>query len=82
MNIKVFNADDHPLLRKGVSNLLVETADLDWVGSAENGKEAIEKIRAIQPDVAILDIEMPYYSGLDVAKILLSENCKTTFVLL
>lgn len=82
MNIKVFNADDHPLLRKGVSNLLAETVDIDWMGSAENGKEAIEKIRAIQPDVAILDIEMPHYSGLEVAKILLSEKCNTAFVLL
>ena len=82
MNIKVFNADDHPLLRKGVSNLLAETHDIDWVGSAENGKEALEKIRAIQPDVAILDIEMPHLSGLEVAKILLAENCKTAIVLL
>lgn len=82
MPIKVFNADDHPILRKGVTDLLNETEDIQWVGSAENGQEALEKIRSIQPDVAILDIEMPHYSGLEVARILLEEGSKTAFVLL
>ncbi len=82
MRISVFNADDHPILRKGVSNLLTETPDINWVGSAENGQDALTKIRAIQPDVAVLDIEMPYLSGLEVAKTLIAENSPTTFVLL
>ena len=82
MTIKVFNADDHPILRKGVSDLLKETSDIQWVGSAPDGKEALEKIRAIQPDVAVLDIEMPHYSGLEVAQTLIHEECKTAFVLL
>jgi DNA-binding NarL/FixJ family response regulator len=81
MKIRVFNADDHPLLRKGVSSLLAESNDIQWMGSAEDGKEAMNKIRELQPDVAILDIEMPYYSGLDVAKMLLSEGIKTKFVM-
>ena len=38
MPIKVFNADDHPILRKGVTDLLTETEGIQWVGSAENGK--------------------------------------------
>jgi DNA-binding NarL/FixJ family response regulator len=82
MAIRVFNADDHPILRKGVSDLIVQTAGLDWVGSAENGKDALEKIRAIRPDVAILDIEMPLLTGLDVAKTLLDEGTATHFILL
>lgn len=82
MNIRVFNADDHPLLRKGVTNLLVESSGIDWVGSAADGKEALEKIRSIKPDVAILDIEMPHYSGLEVSKILMDEGVLTRFVLL
>lgn len=80
--ITVFNADDHPILRKGVSNLINETTDMKWVGSAEDGSEALQKIRALQPDVAILDIEMPELTGLEVAKILMSENSLTQFVLL
>lgn len=82
MAIKVFNADDHPILRKGITDLLKETEGLQWVGSAENGKEAIEKIRSIQPDIVLLDIEMPHYSGLEVAQILLDEGIKTEFILL
>ena len=43
MAIKVFNADDHPILRKGVSDLLRETEDVEWVGSAEDGKTGHRK---------------------------------------
>lgn len=82
MPIRVFNADDHPLLRKGVSDLLIETEDMEWAGSAGDGKEALEKLRSIQPDVALLDIEMPFHSGLEVARLLLQEGLKTRFVLL
>lgn len=80
--IKVFNADDHPMLRKGVSDLINQTHDLEWVGSAENGKEAIDKIKALQPDVAILDIEMPHYTGLEVAQTLINEGSHCQFILL
>jgi DNA-binding NarL/FixJ family response regulator len=82
MKITVFNADDHPMLRKGVTDLILQTEDLKWAGSAENGTEALEKIRAIRPDVAILDIEMPHLTGLEVAKILIAEGSSTRFVLL
>ncbi len=82
MSIKVFNADDHPILRKGITHLIKETNELEWVGSAADGQEAIDKIRTIQPDIAILDIEMPFYSGLEVVKILLNEGIKTQFILL
>ena len=82
MDIRVFNADDHPLLRKGVSDLLRETEGLQWIGSAPDGKEALEKIRAMQPDVAILDIEMPHFTGLEVAQTLIQEGSKTAFILL
>ena len=82
MPIRVFNADDHPILRKGITNLIVETEEMECVGSAENGKEALEKIRIIRPDIAILDIEMPFLTGLEVAKTLLEEGCETDFILL
>jgi DNA-binding NarL/FixJ family response regulator len=82
MPIRVFNADDHPILRKGLTDLINQTEGLEWVGSAENGQEALEKIRAIKPDVAILDIEMPILSGLDAAQMLLSEGSPTRLVLL
>ncbi len=82
MSLRVFNADDHPMLRKGITDLLVDTRDMEWVGSAENGNDALTKIRALKPDVAILDIEMPYFTGLEVAMTLLKEGTKTEFILL
>lgn len=82
MAIRVFNADDHPMLRKGVTDLIVETEGMQWVGSAANGEEALQKIREIQPDVAILDIEMPVFSGLEVSKMLIEEGSKTHLILL
>jgi DNA-binding NarL/FixJ family response regulator len=80
--MKVFNADDHPILRKGITNLINEAQGMEWVGSAADGREAMEKLRANPPDVALLDIEMPYFSGLDVATTLIKEGSPTRFVLL
>jgi DNA-binding NarL/FixJ family response regulator len=82
MPISVFNADDHPILRKGVTDLLKESEETKWIGSAANGQEALDKIRAMQPDVAILDIEMPFMTGLEVARTLVSEGIRTHFILL
>lgn len=82
MDIKVFNADDHPILRKGVSDLIQQTVGLEWIGSADNGTTALEKIRQLRPDVAILDVEMPHLTGLEVAETLIQEGLNTEFVIL
>jgi len=82
MAIRVFNADDHPILRKGITDLISQTEGLEWVGSAENGQVALEKIRAIKPDVAVLDIEMPLMTGMEAAQILIGEKINTKFILL
>jgi len=82
MAITVFNADDHPILRKGVSDLIVQTEGMEWVGSAENGKIALGKIRSIKPDIAILDIEIPHMTGMEVAQKLMEEGISTRFILL
>jgi DNA-binding NarL/FixJ family response regulator len=82
MPIRVFNADDHPILRKGVTDLIIDTPNLEWVGSAENGEEALEKIRTIKPDIAILDIEMPKLSGIEAARQLIADSVNTSIILL
>lgn len=82
MPIRVYNADDHPILRKGITDLIQEATELEWVGSAKDGKKALEEIRSLAPDVAVLDIEMPYHTGLDVAETLLKEGLDTHFVVL
>jgi DNA-binding NarL/FixJ family response regulator len=82
MSIRVFNADDHPILRKGITDLIAEAPGMTWVGSAENGREALRKVRQLQPDVAILDVEMPHLTGIEVAKQLIEEQVDTRFILL
>ena len=74
-------ADDHPLLLKGLNDFLIEK-ELNIVGSASNGQQALDLIRNIKPDIAILDIQMPDFSGLEIAKICKKEKLKTRIILI
>ncbi|MCA9982324.1 MAG: response regulator transcription factor, partial [Anaerolineales bacterium] len=65
-HIRVFHADDHVLLREGVRALLSTEPNIDLIGEADNGAEAIEQILALAPDVVLLDLKMPAKSGLEV----------------
>jgi DNA-binding NarL/FixJ family response regulator len=61
--------DDHEMLRRGVRSLLVEvTPRWEICGEAEDGKEAIEKVRDLKPDLVILDVSLPVVNGLEVAR--------------
>ncbi|MBI2851019.1 MAG: response regulator transcription factor [Chloroflexi bacterium] len=61
--IKVLIVDDHALMREGIRTLLDLVADFDVVGEASNGKEAIEKVRELRPDVVLMDLAMPVMTG-------------------
>jgi two-component system, NarL family, response regulator len=63
--IRILTVDDHPLLRKGIAALVNAEADLKLVAEASNGKEAIEAFRSHQPDVTLMDLQMPEMDGLD-----------------
>ena len=63
--IRVLIADDHAIVRDGLKQLLGSQADMEAVGEAENGREALEKVKALHPDVIVLDIAMPHLSGLE-----------------
>jgi len=63
--ITVFHADDHALVRGGVRGLLLTEADMDLVGEAGSGAEAVEKVLALHPDVILLDLHMPEKSGVE-----------------
>lgn len=67
MTIRVVIADDHALVRAGFCALLQSMPDVQLVGEASNGTEALKLIEQLQPDVAVLDIAMPELNGLDVA---------------
>ncbi len=80
--IKIFVADDHPLFLKGLKDTLQDESDFEFLGSAINGKEALEKIICLQPDVATLDLDMPMLNGIEVAKILLKNHKNIKIVIL
>ena len=62
--IRVLVADDHPMMRDGIATALAAQADLEVVGEASDGHEALEKFRALRPDVTLLDLSMPELDGL------------------
>ncbi|MCA9929417.1 MAG: response regulator transcription factor [Anaerolineales bacterium] len=65
-NIRVFHADDHALIREGVRALITTEPDMEMVGEADNGIDAVEKALALRPDVILLDLQMPEKSGIEV----------------
>ena len=61
---RILIADDHEMLRRGVRNALQTELDLEICGEAVNGQEAVDKVKTLQPDLVILDINMPVLNGL------------------
>jgi len=66
--IKILIADDHAVVREGTRTLLEREEDMEVVGEASDGEEAIKLIEELHPDVAILDIAMPKLSGIEVTR--------------
>lgn len=66
--IKVLIADDHTIVRSGVRLLLTAEPDIDVVGEALNGHEALKLVESLQPDVVLMDITMPEMDGLEATR--------------
>src|SRR5689334_12042513 len=64
-SIRVLTVDDHPLLRDGIAALLSTQSDIEVVGEASNGREAIELFRKLRPDVTLMDVQMPEIDGIE-----------------
>lgn len=79
---RVVLADDHDVVRQGLKRLLNRVSDLEVVGEASNGLEAINMVEALQPDVLLLDIEMPVLDGIEVARRLQEEDHKVHILVL
>ncbi|KHF40582.1 response regulator transcription factor [Halalkalibacter okhensis] len=81
--IRIVIAEDQRMLLGALSSLLNLEADMEVVGEARNGEEALSLVREFNPDICIMDIEMPIKSGLDAAEELIDQPCKviilTTF---
>ena len=66
--LRLFLGDDHTLVRHGLRKILEERPDWEIVGEADDGRSAVKKVVALQPDVAILDIGMPLLNGIDATR--------------
>lgn len=78
----VIIADDHPIFRNGVRDILHEIGTLELLGEAKDGMEAYNLIVSERPEIAILDLEMPLLNGLDVCRKILSGKHQTRFIIL
>ena len=66
--IAVLIVDDHTLVRDGIRSLLALTADIEIVGEAADGREALEKVRQLLPDIVLMDLAMPIMGGLEATR--------------
>ncbi|MBX2905223.1 MAG: response regulator transcription factor [Taibaiella sp.] len=82
MDCKVIIADDHPIFRTGIREVVSGIPGVELCGEAKDGLEAYQLILSARPDVAILDLEMPKLSGLDVCRKVQAEKHDTQFIIL
>ena len=68
--MKIIIADDHPIFRSGVRNLLRTTDDLEVVGEASSGDEALKLAEQCQPDLILMDIRMPGLNGIEATRLI------------
>ena len=82
MAIKILIADDHALLRQGIKRVLNFEEDLEVVGEAEDGQETLARTLVLQPDILLLDLNMPGLSGLEVTRQLQAAKSRTKIIVL
>lgn len=75
-------ADDHPLVRSGLRAVCAAAPDIEVVGDAADGHEAIEKVLRLQPDVILIDLEMPHLRGIDATRRIVAESPSTAVLVL
>jgi two-component system, NarL family, nitrate/nitrite response regulator NarL len=80
--VRVIIAEEHPLYREGVVRAIKERPELELVGEAADGRQALALIRELQPDVAVLDVKMPELDGLQVATAVDRDALRTRVLML
>lgn len=81
-NIKILLVEDQKLMRIGIKSLFNDYPEMEVIGEAQNGKEAIEKAKLIKPDIILMDIGLPDISGIDATKKILENNNNIKVIIL
>ena len=80
--IRVFIADDHPVVRAGIKQILAEAQDIELCGEAENGQETLDRLDRCKPHVLILDVAMPGRGGVETLKRVTDTNPEIAVIIL
>src|SRR4029077_12675923 len=80
--IRILTVDDHPVVRNGIAGLVADQSDMLLVGEASNGREAIQQFRAQQPDITLMDLQMPEMSGVDAIIAIRNEFSQARIIVL
>jgi len=82
VKIRVLVVDDHTIVRDGICALLALTGDIEVIGAATNGREALKMVKEFHPDVVIMDIAMPIMGGLEATRRINKESPRTKILVL
>ncbi|TDL80896.1 response regulator [Peribacillus frigoritolerans] len=82
MGIRLLIADDHKVVRRGLHFFLSTQKDIEIVGEAENGVEAVKMVRTLMPDVILMDLSMPIMNGVDATKEIRTFNEQIKIIIL
>jgi len=80
--IRILLADDHTLVRKGIRSLLDAEEDIEVIGEAINGRDAVEQATRLHPDIVLMDITMPQLNGLEASRQILKASPQTKIIIL
>lgn len=80
--VRVLIADDRPIFRAGVRGMLKDFPEIEIVGEATNGREAVERCRRLRPDVVLMDLQMPELGGIAATRLIIAEDPERTILAL
>ena len=80
--LRVLLVDDQPLFRRALATLISNQLDMTVVGEGENGRDALDKVRALHPDLVVMDVNMPGASGVDGVSAIRAAGFTTPIVML
>lgn len=82
MVVRVFVADDHTIVRDGLISLLQSHSDITVIGNAANGRDAVQQVLQLKPDVVVMDISMPELNGIEATKQILDADSGNRVIIL